>query len=134
MLAGGCASTSSFERLQAAPEAQRAQHMEARERLLDDYERWLEPAAVPVRRGAARVQVPVSPGWCYAFFAVGGDGVRDLDMRVVDSDGRELGADTMFDVTPFVQHCADRAESVTVGLTVARGAGRASVSVERKPD
>lgn len=109
-------------------------HHEVRLRLLDDYERWQGPFRLGLGRRGASVVVPAEVGWCYAYFAVGDDGVRDLDMHVTDPDGRSLGSDTMFDDTPFVQHCADRSERVTVRIAVSRGSGDASFSVLRKPD
>ena len=111
-----------------------AEHDDVRMRLLDDYEPWLGPYRLPLRRGATVVTVPAEVGWCYAYFAVGDDGVRDLDMEVDDEAGRSLGTDTMFDATPFVQHCADRSEDVTIRVAVARGSGDASFAVLRKPD
>lgn len=110
------------------------EHVDARDRLLDDYTPWLGPFEMRLRRGGARVLVPVEVGWCYAFFATGGDGVRDLDMVVTRPNGREAGRDSMFDITPYVQHCADHEETVEVNVFVARGKGDATFAVLRKPD
>lgn len=104
-------------------------HVEAERRLLDDYMPWLGPFSV---RGEVRVETAV--GWCYAFFATASDGVRDLDMRVLHADGRVAGTDTMFDATPYVQHCADVDEEMRVILEIARGRGEAMLSVVRKQD
>ena len=78
--------------------------------------------------------MPIEVGWCYAFFATATDGVRDLDMRLLHANGRVAGTDTMFDATPYVQHCADVAEEMRVQLEVARGRGDVMLSIVRKED
>lgn len=134
LVGAGCGGVQTTGELDASTSALSAEHEAARLRLLDDYELAEGPFDLPLRRGGRSVVVRVEPGWCYAFFATADSGVRDLDMEVFDEAGRTLGADTMFDATPFVQHCADRGEAVTVDVRVARGSGDAVFSVGRKPD
>lgn len=112
----------------------REEHDEARLRLLDDYQPFLGPFQLRLRRGRAEVVVPAEAGWCYAYFATASRGVRDLDMEVLHANGRVAGTDSMFDATPYVQHCADDPETMSVTLNVARGGGTATFSVLRKPD
>ena len=114
-----------------APGELAVQHRAGEARLLDDYEPWLGPF---VLRGARRTIVPAEVGWCYAYFGTASSRVRDLDMTVLHSDGRVAGRDSMLDATPYVQHCADDAEDMTVTLEVARGRGSVAFSVLRKPD
>ncbi len=112
----------------------RDEHDAARLRLLDDYQQFMGPFELKLRRGRASVEVPAEVGWCYAYFATASRGVRDLDMEVLHQNGRVAGTDSMFDATPYVQHCADDPETMTVTLNVARGGGTATFSVLRKPD
>ena len=102
--------------------------------LLDDFERHECAVHVALGRGETQVSYAVEPGWCYAFLAVGDVGVVDLDMALLDADGRQLASDSMFDATPFVQQCADRASTWQVILRVVRGSGDATLGVQRKPD
>ncbi len=130
----GCGGVVAIDTLAPAEGAAREDHEAARLRLLDDYQPWLGPFTMKLRRGAAQVQVPAEFGWCYAYFATGGEGVQDLDMVATRPNGREAGRDSMFDTTPYVQHCSDHDEMITVEVLVARGSGDATFAVLRKPD
>ena len=107
------------------------EHRAGEARLLDDYEPWMGPFLL--KRGKS-ARVPAEPGWCYAYFATATSGVRDLDMQVLHENGRVAGTDSMFDATPYVQHCADDPETMTIVLDIARGRGSIALSVLRKPD
>jgi hypothetical protein len=108
-----------------------AEHRAGEARLLDDYVPWLGPFLF---RGVNGAIVPAEPGWCYAYFGTASSGVRDLDMTVLHRNGRVAGTDSMLDATPYVQHCADVAEEMTVILELTRGRGSVAFSVLRKPD
>ncbi|MCB9507270.1 MAG: hypothetical protein H6698_08970 [Myxococcales bacterium] len=128
--AAGCGGTAAIERADPADGELAARWEAARLRLLDDYETWIGPVAVDARA----VRVPTEVGWCYAWFAVGGEGVRDVDLRAVRDDGVSAGEDGMLDATPFVQYCADDSHDVVVSVIRARGRGAVAFGVVRKPD
>jgi hypothetical protein len=67
-------------------------------------------------------------GRCYRFFSVGEAGVEDLDLAVLDPEGRLAAADVSGDRFPVVPPrgplCVEREGVYTVEVAVVRGGGR----------
>jgi len=92
-------------------------------------------AVTPIETGAAqgegdppeRFTFRVRRGRCYRAFAVGGDGVLDLDVAVYDPEGNLTAGDVSRDRWPVVPPrgpaCADADGTYTVVIAVARGRG-----------
>jgi hypothetical protein len=57
-----------------------------------------------MRQGREGVTVPgtVGPGFCYRVIAVGGTGISDLDMFLLDTAGRQIDADRAPDNYPVI--------------------------------
>lgn len=72
-------------------------------------------------------------GRCYRVFAVGGPGVRDLDVAIVGSDGRLVAADVSRDRWPVVPPrgplCFDREGSYSIEVAVTEGSGNYLIQV-----
>jgi hypothetical protein len=92
-------------------------------------------AVTPVAWGEAqaedgpseRLAFRARAGRCYRIFAVGDDGVEDLDVAVLDPDGRLAAADVSRDRFPVVPPrgplCAEREGVYTIEIAVAKGRG-----------
>lgn len=73
--------------------------------------------------GQARThRVRLEPGRCYAVLAVGGDGVADLDLRVL-RNGTVKAQDDTHTAFPSVRLCADGSGAYDVALEAANGSG-----------
>ena len=68
------------------------------------------------------------PATCVAVVAVGGTGVDDLGLQLVDPDGKVVAEETARDVQAVLRSCLDRPGGYTVRLRMARGAGEYLVS------
>lgn len=68
------------------------------------------------------------PAQCTTVLVLGGDGVRDVDVTVVDPEGRALAHDTTHDPQAVVRACSDVAGYHVVRVRMARGAGTFLVS------
>ncbi len=72
-------------------------------------------------------------GRCYRVFAVGDDGVDDLDVAVLDPDGRLAAADVSRDRFPVVPPrgplCAPRDTVYTLEVAVVKGRGAYALQV-----
>jgi hypothetical protein len=72
--------------------------------------------------GNATRNVSLRQGQCYAFVAVGGNGVSDLDLAVA-KDGQTVAEDRTFTAFPTARFCARAAGSHRVTITSRRGSG-----------
>lgn len=81
--------------------------------------------------------VPLAPG-CYKLFAVGGAGIKDIDLALTDAAGHEVAADhTDDDTNPMIQpkgeYCVGSFQLLTVTITVKKGSGDVVGSAFRRP-
>ncbi len=63
------------------------------------------------------------PARCTTVVAIGGQGVSDLDVRVLDPDDELVGADDTKDAHAAVRVCPEKAGRYTLLVRMARGAG-----------
>lgn len=77
---------------------------------------------------SASFDVDLRAGECTTFVALGSDGVRDLDLRVLDPDGEPMANDETHDAQAAVQVCPSRAGAHRVELTMSGGQGGYIVS------
>ena len=73
------------------------------------------------------IPAPLMPG-CYRVIAVGGAGVKDVDLALKDASGKIIAADmTPDDVFPMIhpnkEFCAESMQFLTLVITVKKGAG-----------
>ena len=90
----------------------------------------MSPLVPPVKHtfkaGEAKsVPVPIVPG-CYRVIAVGGKGVKDVDLALKDASGKIVAADmTPDDVFPMIhpnkEFCAESVQFLTLVITVKKG-------------
>jgi hypothetical protein len=82
----------------------------------------------PVQQGSlaegreARLSVDLGAG-CTTLVAMGGDGVRDLDLVLLDAQGNPLARDTSHDPQAVLRACVDAAGSYALVVRMAAGAG-----------
>lgn len=62
-------------------------------------------------------------GKCYAILAVGDSGVRDLDLRLDDANGRLVDRDVDTDSRPIVRVCPERTGRFVMHVSMFRGEG-----------
>src|SRR5690606_17217609 len=63
------------------------------------------------------------PAQCTTVVAIGGPGVSDLDVGVLDADDKLLGADATKDAQAAVRVCPEKGGRFTIVVRMARGAG-----------
>jgi hypothetical protein len=63
------------------------------------------------------------PATCVAVVAVGGTGVDDLALQLIDPEGKVVAEETSHDVQAVLRSCVDRPGAYAVRLRMARGAG-----------
>lgn len=73
------------------------------------------------------IPVPIVPG-CYRVIAVGGKGVKDVDLALKDASGKIVAADmTPDDVFPMIhpnkEFCAEAVQFLTLVISVKKGSG-----------
>ncbi len=82
----------------------------------------------PIHRGSlaagsdARVTVDL-PAGCSLVVALGSSGVEDLDVALLDADGKPVARDTTRDAEPSLRVCLDRPAKRQLSLRMAHGAG-----------
>ncbi|MFI5309365.1 MAG: hypothetical protein ACHQ53_18565 [Polyangiales bacterium] len=74
---------------------------------------------------SVRVALPVEPGQCYTAAGFGLDGLQNVDLRVLDEEGVEVGRDRSTEQDAGVQFCADRRAEFAAELHDVAGAGNA---------
>ncbi|MBK8169214.1 MAG: hypothetical protein IPK60_02580 [Sandaracinaceae bacterium] len=77
---------------------------------------------------AVRVPVQVEAGHCYAVAAFAGNGLRNVDLRMLDERDRELVRDVGPQGDSAVQFCADRASQWVAEVTASAGSGIARLT------
>jgi hypothetical protein len=93
----------------------------------------MSPVIPPVKQSFAqgeKKQIPLiipGPG-CYRIIAVGGTGVKDVDLEVRDQSGKLVAADnTPDDIFPMIhpnkEWCPDAAQFLTLSIIVKKGTG-----------
>jgi hypothetical protein len=96
----------------------------------------------PVKQSFAqgeKKQLPLivpGPG-CYRIIAVGGTGVKDVDLEVRDPSGKLVAADnTPDDIFPMIhpnkEWCPDAAQFLTLSIIVKKGAGEVAGGVWKR--
>jgi hypothetical protein len=102
------------------------------ERLGEGWERDGEVVTGGLAEGqSAEIARSVRAGTCYRFLAVGGDGIEDLDLRVL-AGGRQLGADSGKVSSPDVKVCAKSDLRVEARLQLYEGSGQYAFGVWRE--
>ena len=76
----------------------------------------------------ARLEVELAAGQCYTFVALGDDRVEDVDLRVVNESGDEVGRDTTYDRHAAAQVCPEESGSHQVVVRMANGSGGYAVT------
>lgn len=76
----------------------------------------------------ARFTTSLRGGDCYTFVAFGGEGVRDIDVAVLDETGTEVAADRTQDARAAAQFCPDFDGEYQVAVRMASGNGGYVVS------
>ncbi|MDP9000220.1 MAG: hypothetical protein M3O46_08935, partial [Myxococcota bacterium] len=70
----------------------------------------------------ARVALELSAG-CTTIAAVGGDGVRDLDVKLLDSRGHSIAHDTTSEPQAVLRTCIETADTFVLVVKLAAGTG-----------
>lgn len=68
-------------------------------------------------------EIRLEGGKCYAILAVGDNGVRDLDLILLDRNGRQIDRDVETDPRPVVRVCADRTGDYRMQVRMFSGSG-----------
>ena len=76
----------------------------------------------------ARFPFELRGGECYTFVALGGSGVANVDVRVLDAQGEEVGRDTTVDRQAAAQACPDSNGEHHVVVSMAEGDGTYAVT------
>lgn len=82
----------------------------------------------PILRGSlaegadARATVDL-PAGCSLVVALGGAGVEDLDVALLDADGKPVARDATRDAEPSLRVCQERPQKRAIAVRMARGAG-----------
>lgn len=94
-----------------------------------------EPIAVHFEADQ-RIRVPLAAenAQCYTVAGFVAGGLQDLDVRVLDEEGREVTRDIGPVTNPAVQFCAERDGDYSVELHAVRGAGDGRVVVLVSPE
>src|SRR5580700_850110 len=82
----------------------------------------------PIQEGALRegqeTRVPLSlPEGCVTVVALGGDGVRDLDATLLDSQGKPLAHDTTIEPQAVLRPCLEGSDTYVLVLKASAGGG-----------
>jgi hypothetical protein len=102
----------------------------------------MSPVIPPVKQSFAqgeKKQIPLiipGPG-CYRIIAVGGTGVKDVDLEVRDQSGKLIAADnTPDDIFPMIhpnkEWCPDAAQFLTLSIVVKKGTGEVAGGVWKR--
>ena len=76
----------------------------------------------------ARVVMRLDGGGCYTFVALGTTQVRDLDLRVLDETGEEIGRDATSDRQAAAQACPETSGEYQIVVHMASGQGGYTMS------
>jgi hypothetical protein len=88
------------------------------------YESYGDPVRNQLEQGATQdFPIQLEGGKCYAILAVGDNGVRDLDLILSDSGGRQVDRDVETDARPVVRVCAPQTGAYSMQVKMYSGAG-----------
>lgn len=109
-------------------------------RLLDNdmrargYEPYGEPTRGSLTQGQTReIPIQLETGRCYAILAAGDTAVRDLDLLLLDSAGRQIDRDRAPDARPTVRVCATASGSFNMQVRMFAGTGAFAYQAYRWP-
>ena len=109
-------------------------------RLLDSdmhargYESFGDQTRGELSQGQDRaIDIPLEGGKCYAILAVGDNGVRDLDLVLLDSRNNEVDRDVEQNPRPVVRVCPTNTGSYTMHLRMFDGQGHFVYAAYRWP-
>lgn len=78
-------------------------------------------------------ELPMRSGTCYVAIAAASSGVRDLNLRFFDSDGREVVSDGATGPLAALRFCPSQSGTYYVALVAAAGSGLFEVRTFRGP-
>lgn len=78
---------------------------------------------------SVRVAVAVDVAHCYTVGAFALEGLEDVNLRVIDEEGRDIAFDASASRDASAQFCVDRSAQFSAELTAARGQGAAVVAI-----
>lgn len=88
------------------------------------YEAFGQPSRGSLEQGATRdFAVSFEGGKCYAILAVGDNGVRDLDILLLDAGGDQIDQDVDTDARPIVRVCPQQTGQYRMQVRMFSGAG-----------
>jgi hypothetical protein len=88
------------------------------------YESYGEVSRATLQQGGEQTYpIQLEGGKCYAILGVGDNGVRDLDLVLVDGSGRELDRDVETDARPVVRVCAQQTGEYRMNVRMFAGQG-----------
>jgi len=88
------------------------------------YEPYGQPARGELTEGQTRdFEISLEGGKCYAIQGVGDNGVRDLDLILLGSDGSQIDRDVETDARPAVRVCAPTTGGYRMQVRMFRGQG-----------
>lgn len=76
-----------------------------------------------VEQGSAADEAALRGGTCYVFLGAGSDALRELDLRVFDSDGSEVSQDAQHGPGAALQYCPPHAGTYYVAALATSGTG-----------
>lgn len=82
-----------------------------------------ERRAFLVRHDTDVSELSMRTGTCYVIVASGSSALRDLDLRIFDSEGAEVAQDGRVGGSAAVQYCPSQAGSYYVAVRAASGSG-----------
>lgn len=98
------------------------------------YEGYGESSRGQLSEGERRdFAISLEGGKCYAVLAVGDNGVRDLDLILMDANDRELDRDVETDARPVVRVCPRESGDFKMRVQMYRGAGNFIYAAYRWP-
>ncbi|MFW5925501.1 MAG: hypothetical protein ACOCV4_04995 [Myxococcota bacterium] len=86
-----------------------------------------------VHRETEVMELPMKSGTCYVVLAVGSSALRELDLRVFDSDGGEVARDAHQGSRAAVHHCPPQSGLHYLGVRAVKGNGLYAVRRFRGP-
>lgn len=86
-----------------------------------------------VHRETEVMELPLKSGTCYVVVAVGSSALRELNLRVFDSDGGEVARDRQTGSRAAVHHCPPQSGLHYLGVRAAKGNGLYAVRRFRGP-
>lgn len=90
----------------------------------DRFQRVGDRVGVQVEEGGDTMrELNLRQGYCYAFASLGGQGARDTDLFVLNSNGEDLASDRSTDVDALVRFCPQNSGTYTLKAQMYEGSG-----------